>query len=116
MMLKLVQLVNKIGKKLEQIALLDDSQKTDVLSRAQRGGFIRWHILNTEQKTISLTYRDDRMNVFSVSVGLEVSFLSPDIYSCLIIYAKGIWTWGDSHRSGRDTASQGSFVEKYVHS
>ena len=40
MMLNLVQLVNKIGKKLEQIALLDDSQKLDVLSQAQRGGFI----------------------------------------------------------------------------
>lgn len=40
MMLNLMQLINKIGKKLEQIALLDDLQKTDILSWTQRERFI----------------------------------------------------------------------------
>lgn len=43
MILTLPQLVNQIGKKLEQINLLGDLQKTDVLTWARLGGFIRWH-------------------------------------------------------------------------
>lgn len=46
MTLTLVQLVSHIGKEMEQIGRLDDSQKTDALMRAQSGGFIRWHILS----------------------------------------------------------------------
>ncbi|OJJ83478.1 uncharacterized protein ASPGLDRAFT_405649 [Aspergillus glaucus CBS 516.65] len=43
--------------------------------RAQRGGFVRWHILSTEQQIISSTYWElyweGCMDVFSISVGLE---------------------------------------------
>lgn len=77
MSLTIVQLVNQIGKKLEQIGRLDDSQKTDAMMRAQRGGFIRWHILTAGQTFISSTYRDGLMDVFPASVTLEVS-LTPD--------------------------------------
>ena len=55
MTLTLVQLVNHIGKEMEQIGRLDDSQKTDALMRAQSGGFIRWHILSAGQTIISTT-------------------------------------------------------------
>lgn len=76
MTLSLVQLVNQIGKKLEQIGRLDDSQKADALKGAQRGGFIRWHMLSAEQTIISTTHRDGCMDVFPVSVTLEVSLPS----------------------------------------
>ncbi|KAI2825393.1 hypothetical protein CBS147321_1041 [Aspergillus niger] len=58
-------LVNQIGKKFEQIGRLDDSQKTDVLMRAQSGGFIRWHILSADQRILSSTHRDGCMNACS---------------------------------------------------
>lgn len=76
MTLNLVQLVNRIGKKLEQIGRLDDSQKADALKGAQRGGFIRWHMLSAEQTIISTTHRDGCMDVFPVSVTLKVSLPS----------------------------------------
>ena len=40
MTLTVMQLVNQIGKKLELIAQLDNSQKAGALMRAQIGGFI----------------------------------------------------------------------------
>ncbi|RAK94828.1 serine-proline rich protein [Aspergillus ibericus CBS 121593] len=46
-------------------------QKTDVLIRAQRGGFIRCHTLSTEQKIISSTHRAGCVNMLHVTVGLE---------------------------------------------
>lgn len=76
MTLTLVQLVNQIGKKLEKIGRLDDSQKTDVMIRAETGGFIRWHILTAGQTFISSTHRDACIDVFPASVTLEVSLPS----------------------------------------
>ncbi|GAA87892.1 conserved serine-proline rich protein [Aspergillus luchuensis IFO 4308] len=64
-------LVNQIGKRFEQIGRLDDPQKTDVLMRAQSGGFIRWHILSADQRIISSTHRDGCMNVFAASITME---------------------------------------------
>ncbi|ODM15201.1 putative alpha-N-arabinofuranosidase B [Aspergillus cristatus] len=69
-------LVNQVGQKIEQIGQLDDSQKTDVLMRAQRGGSVRWHILSTEQQIISFTYWESYWegctDVLSMSVGLKL--------------------------------------------
>lgn len=78
MALSLVQLVNKFGKKVEKIGLLDNSQKSEILMRAQSGGFIRWHILSSKQTIISSTYRSDCMNVFPATITLEVICLPLD--------------------------------------
>ncbi|KAI2941809.1 hypothetical protein CBS147321_5676 [Aspergillus niger] len=64
-------LVNHLGKLLEQIGRLNDLQKSDVLMRAQQGGFIRYHILSTEQEIISSTYRTSCINMLNVTVGLD---------------------------------------------
>lgn len=76
MTLTLAQLVNQIGKKLEQIGQLDDSQKVNALKGAQRGGFIQWHILSAGQTIISTTHCDGCIDIFPISVTLEVSLLS----------------------------------------
>lgn len=82
MMLILVKLVNQIGKKLEQIGWMDDSQKKDVLTRAEWGGFIRWHELATlEGWLISSTYRNTCHDLFSVMVKFKVSSLFSDAHS-----------------------------------
>ncbi|KAI3037854.1 hypothetical protein CBS147353_11919 [Aspergillus niger] len=60
-------LVNRLGKVLRRIEQLDRMQKAEVLMRAQQGGFIRWHILSAEQKTISSTYRARCVNTFQVA-------------------------------------------------
>lgn len=78
MTLTLMQLVNQIGKKLEHIARLNDSQKTNTFIRAQSGGFIRWHILSAGETIISSTHRDGCMDVFFALVTLEVSLPSTD--------------------------------------
>ncbi|PYH50486.1 uncharacterized protein BO96DRAFT_461003, partial [Aspergillus niger CBS 101883] len=64
-------LVNHLGKLLEQVGRLPDLQKSDVLMRAQQGGFIRYHILSTEQEIISSTYRTSCINMTNITVGLE---------------------------------------------
>ncbi|ODM16671.1 hypothetical protein SI65_07636 [Aspergillus cristatus] len=64
-------LVNQIGKKLEHIARLNDSQKTDTFIRAQSGGFIQWHILSAGETIISLMHWDGCMDVFFALVTLE---------------------------------------------
>ncbi|GLA44701.1 hypothetical protein AnigIFM63309_006012 [Aspergillus niger] len=60
-------LVNRLGKVLRRIEQLDSMQKAEVLMRAQQGGFIRWHILSAEQKTISSTYGARCVNTFQVA-------------------------------------------------
>lgn len=73
-MLILAQLVNRIGKKLEQIGRMDIFQMTDVLTRAEWGRFIRWHALATLQDgLISSTYRNTCQDVSSVVIHFQVS-------------------------------------------
>ncbi|GAA93089.1 conserved serine-proline rich protein [Aspergillus luchuensis IFO 4308] len=60
-------LVNRLGKVLRRIEQLDSMQKAEVLMRAQQGGFVRWHILSAEQKTISSTYGARCVNTFQVA-------------------------------------------------
>lgn len=64
-------LVNQIGKKLEHIARLNDSQKTDTFIRAQSGGFIQWHILSAGETIISSMHWDGCMDVFFALVTLK---------------------------------------------
>lgn len=79
MMLILSQLVNQIGRKLEQIGRMESSQQVEILERAERGGYIRWYDLATpEGIAISSTYRESCENLFSFWVVFEVSSLSLD--------------------------------------
>lgn len=69
-----VQLVNQIGKRLEQIGQIGNAQKTEVLMGAELGGFIRWHGLATlDGSLFSSTYRNNCEGLFSVMVRFEVS-------------------------------------------
>ncbi|PWY92111.1 hypothetical protein BO70DRAFT_383778 [Aspergillus heteromorphus CBS 117.55] len=66
------QMVYYLGKLLGQIGRPDDSRKTDLLMRAQKGGFIQWHILGTEQKIILFSHRANCMDLLQLRVDLEL--------------------------------------------
>lgn len=78
MMLILSQLVNQIGRKLEQIGRMESSQQVEILERAERGGYIRWYDLASPEGIAVSTYRESCENLFSIWVVFEVSSLFLD--------------------------------------
>ncbi|KAJ5828212.1 serine-proline rich protein [Penicillium rubens] len=64
-------LVNQIGRKLEQIGRMESSQQVEILERAERGGYIRWYDLASPEGIAVSTYRESCENLFSIWVVFE---------------------------------------------
>ncbi|KAJ6018561.1 hypothetical protein N7522_002025 [Penicillium canescens] len=65
-------LVNRLGKILEEIGQLDQRQMAEVLERAKWAGFARWHMLATlDGMPFSSTYRNNCHISFTVLVGFR---------------------------------------------
>ncbi|CAI7621450.1 unnamed protein product [Penicillium palitans] len=65
-------LVNRFGKSLEKVGLLDKGQMAEVLERAKWAGFTRWHMLTAlDGSCFSSTYRNDCHTSFGVTVKFE---------------------------------------------
>ncbi|KAJ5640293.1 uncharacterized protein N7484_008155 [Penicillium longicatenatum] len=89
------ELVNRLGKKLEKIAQMDEFQKAWVLSRAKQGGFLKWHELANSRESIILSNRNACQTALSFVVtfkkcGLPMSPVVPwESYSPDFIRALG---------------------------
>ncbi|KAJ6050132.1 uncharacterized protein N7446_005623 [Penicillium canescens] len=67
-------MVNRFGKRLEQIGQLITLQKVLLLQWAKSDGFTRWHILSaTDRSVISSTHRSNCQISFSVVVRFELT-------------------------------------------
>jgi hypothetical protein len=102
-LLTLVQLAYRLGGKLKELESLHPAYIAEVLTRAERGGYIRWHMLNVENEVISSTMPMDFMNTYYVWVGVKVRSLSQVRPATHVVYhqrdlVQVTWTRNSSAR------------------
>jgi hypothetical protein len=86
----LVQLAYRLGGMLWQLGSLHVEYSVDVLTRAQRGGYIRWHMVNVEDKVISSTVPMSCIDTYYVWVCLEVRSLSQIRPATDVVYRRDL--------------------------
>lgn len=79
-------LVNSIGKSLEKIGQLNKEQMAEVLRRAKRAGFIRWHMLAThdDQSPFDSTLGNDCSISFTFTVLVDVGECNPAVNTLML--------------------------------